>query len=203
MLCGLDGRFLRHLQYVDMIIGRAPGVQSLSGLSVLINQQGVWFMTDTYVSENPSAREIAETTMLAAAEIARFGLVPRAALLSASDFGSRNDASAMKMREAAGILAAQAPHLEVDGEMQGDTALSELIRNRVLPTSRLRGQANLLVFPTLDAANITMNVVKQMTDALHIGPILTGTARPVHVLTPSVTSRGVINMSALAAAEAV
>jgi malate dehydrogenase (oxaloacetate-decarboxylating)(NADP+) len=203
MLCGLDGRFLRHLQYVDMIIGRAPGVQSLSGLSVLINQQGVWFMTDTYVSENPSAREIAETTMLAAAEIARFGLVPRAALLSASDFGSRNDASALKMREAAGILAAQAPHLEVDGEMQGDTALSELIRNRVLPTSRLRGQANLLVFPTLDAANITMNVVKQMTDALHIGPILTGTARPVHVLTPSVTSRGVINMSALAAAEAV
>ncbi len=203
MLCGLDGRFLRHLQYVDMIIGRAPGVQSLSGLSVLINQQGVWFMTDTYVSENPSAREIAETTMLAAAEIARFGLVPRAALLSASDFGSRNDASALKMREAAGILAAQAPQLEVDGEMQGDTALSELIRNRVLPTSRLRGQANLLVFPTLDAANITMNVVKQMTDALHIGPILTGTARPVHVLTPSVTSRGVINMSALAAAEAV
>jgi malate dehydrogenase (oxaloacetate-decarboxylating)(NADP+) len=203
MLCGLDGRFLRHLQYVDMIIGRAPGVQSLSGLSVLINQQGVWFMADTYVSENPSAREIAETTMLAAAEIARFGLVPRAALLSASDFGSRNDASALKMREAAGILAAQAPQLEVDGEMQGDTALSELIRNRVLPTSRLRGQANLLVFPTLDAANITMNVVKQMTDALHIGPILTGTARPVHVLTPSVTSRGVMNMSALAAAEAI
>ena len=203
MLCGLDGRFLRHLQYVDMIIGRAPGVQSLSGLSVLINQQGVWFMADTYVSENPSAREIAETTMLAAAEIARFGLVPRAALLSASDFGSRNDASALQMREAAGILAAQAPQLEVDGEMQGDTALSELIRNRVLPTSRLRGQANLLVFPTLDAANITMNVVKQMTDALHIGPILTGTARPVHVLTPSVTSRGVMNMSALAAAEAI
>jgi malate dehydrogenase (oxaloacetate-decarboxylating)(NADP+) len=203
MLCGLDGRFLRHLQYVEMIIGRAAGVQSLSGLSMLINQQGVWFMTDTYVSDMPSAREIAETAVLAAAEITRFGLTPKAALLSASDFGSRNDSSAQKMREAAKILAEEAPHLEVDGEMHGDTALSELIRNRVLPNSRLKGQANLLVFPNLDAANITMSVVKQMTDALHIGPILIGTAKPVHVLTPSVTSRGIFNMSALAAVEAM
>ena len=203
MLCGLDGRFLRHLQYVEMIIGKAPGVRSLSGLSMLINQNGVWFMTDTFVTDVPTAREIVETTILAAAEIARFGIVPKAALLSASDFGSRNDQSALKMREAAQILRLEAPHLEVDGEMHGDTALSELIRNRVLPSSRLSGPANLLVFPNLDAANITMSVVKQMTDALHVGPILIGTARPVHVLTHSVTSRGIFNMSALAAVEAM
>ncbi len=203
MLCGLDGRFLRHLQYVEMIIGKAPGVHSLSGLSMLLNQEGVWFMSDTYVSDVPTAREIVETTILAAAEIARFGITPRAALLSASDFGSRNDSSSQKMREAAQILAQEAPHLEVDGEMHGDTALSEIIRNRVMPASRLKGQANLLVFPNLDAANITMSVVKQMTDALHIGPILIGTAKPVHVLTPSVTSRGVFNMTALACVEAM
>ncbi len=203
MLCGLDGRFLRHLQYVEMIIGKASGVHSLSGLSMLLNQEGVWFMSDTYVSDVPTAREIAETTILAAEEIARFGITPKAALLSASDFGSRNDASSQKMREAAQILEREAPHLEVDGEMHGDTALSELIRNRVFPASRLKGQANLLIFPTLDAANITMSVVKQMTDALHIGPILIGTAKPVHVLTPSVTSRGVFNMTALACVEAM
>ncbi|MCU0789498.1 MAG: NADP-dependent malic enzyme [Nitratireductor sp.] len=203
MLCGLDGRFLRHLQYVEMIIGKAPGVLSLAGLSMLINQQGVWFLTDTYVSETPSAREIAETTILAAAAVTRFGLAPKAALLSASDFGSRNDESARRMREAVEILHREAPELAVDGEMHGDTALSELIRQRVFPNSRLQGEANLLVFPSLDAANITMSVVKQMTDALHVGPIMIGTAKPVHVLTPSVTSRGVYNMSALAAVEAV
>jgi malate dehydrogenase (oxaloacetate-decarboxylating)(NADP+) len=202
MLCGLDGRFLRHLQYVEMIIGKAPGVLSLAGLSMLINQQGVWFMTDTYVSDTPSAREIAETTILAAAAVSRFGVTPKAALLSASDFGSRNDESARRMRDAVEILHREAPDLAVDGEMHGDTALSEAIRQRVYPNSRLQGEANLLVFPSLDAANITMSVVKQMTDALHVGPILIGTAKPVHVLTPSVTSRGVYNMSALAAVEA-
>ncbi len=203
MLCGLDGRFLRHLQYVDMIIGRGLEVRKLAGLSMLINQSGVWFLADTYVNDNPSAEEVAEMTVLAAEEVARFGVKPRAALLSASDFGSRNDPSSLKMRRAAEILCSLAPDLEVDGEMNGDSALSELIRARVMPHSRLKGQANLLIFPNLDAANITLNVVKQMTDALHLGPILIGTAKPVHVLTPSVTSRGVYNMSAIAAVEAM
>ncbi|GIL01549.1 MAG: NAD-dependent malic enzyme [Alphaproteobacteria bacterium] len=203
MLCGLDGRFMRHLGYVEMIVGKAPGVHALSGLSILITQSGAIFMTDTYVTDDPTAEEIAEMTVLAAAEIARFGITPRAALLSASDFGSRNSESALKMRRAAEILFRDHPELEVDGEMHGDSALSEAIRERVLPSSRLKGQANLLVFPNLDAANITLNVVKQMTDGLHVGPILIGTARPVHVLTPSVTSRGVFNMSALAAVEAM
>ena len=203
MLCGLDGRFLRHLNYVEMIIGKAEGVHALSGLSILINQSGAIFMTDTYVTEDPTAQEIAEMTVLAAAEIARFGITPKAALLSASDFGSRNSDAATKMRMAAEILFENHPEIEVDGEMHGDSALSEAIRDRVFPQSRLKGQANLLVFPNLDAANITLNVVKQMTEALHVGPILIGTAKPVHVLTPSVTSRGVFNMSALAAVEAI
>ena len=203
MLCGLDGRFLRHLNYVEMIIGKAPGVRALSGLSILINPAGVWFLTDTFVSDEPTPDELAEMTVLAAAEVARFGIAPKAALLSASDFGSRGDASAEKMRRATEILRRDHPDLEVDGEMHGDTALSEVIRERVFPASRLKGQANLLVFPNLDAANITLTVVKQMTDALHVGPILVGTAKPVHVLTPSVTSRGVFNMSALAAVEAM
>ncbi|MCB1464714.1 MAG: NADP-dependent malic enzyme, partial [Nitratireductor sp.] len=203
MLCGLDGRFLRHLGYVEMIIGRAPGVRALSGLSILINQAGAWFLTDTYVTDDPTPEEIAEMTVLAAREVARFGIAPKAALLSASDFGSRGGASPEKMRAAADILLRDHPDLEVDGEMHGDTALSELIRERVFPASRLKGQANLLVFPNLDAANITLNVVKQMTEALHVGPILVGTAKPVHVLTPSVTSRGVFNMSAVAAVEAM
>ncbi len=203
MLCGLDGRFLRHLGYVEMIIGRATGVRTLAGLSILINQAGAWFMTDTFVNDDPTAEELAEMTVLAAREVRRFGITPKAALLSASDFGSRGGPAAEKMRRAAQILARDHPDLEVDGEMHGDSALSELIRDRVFPASRLKGQANLLVFPNLDAANITMTVVKQMTEALHVGPILVGTAKPVHVLTPSVTSRGVFNMSALAAVEAM
>lgn len=203
MLCGLDGRFQRHLQYVDLIIGKAPSVRDLSALSMMINQQGVYFMTDTYVTEEPTAEELAEMTLLAATEIRRFGLVPKAALLSASDFGSRVTEKSDKMRRAVEILFKRDPDLEVDGEMHGDTALSQLIRDRVMPNSRLKGEANLLVFPDLDSANITLNVVKQMTDALHVGPILLGTSKPVHVLTPSVTSRGVFNMSALAAVEAM
>jgi len=203
LLCGLDGRFQRHLQYVEMIVGKAPGVTDLSGLSMLLNASGAIFMTDTYVTDDPTAEEIAEMTALAATAIARFGLKPKAALLSSSDFGSRDCEPARKMRKAAEILFRDHPELEVDGEMHGDTALSQAIRERVFPGSKLTGTANLLVFPNLDAANITLNVVKQMTEALHVGPILVGTAKPVHVLTPSVTSRGIFNMSALAAAEAI
>ena len=141
-------------------------------------------------------------TRLAAEEISLFGITPRAALLSASNFGSRDMASGEKMREALEILGEIAPDLEVDGEMHGDSALSEAMRARVMPTSRLTGEANLLVFPNLDAANIALNLVKVMTESLHVGPILLGTAQPAHILTPSVTSRGVVNMSAFASVEA-
>ncbi|MCT7375495.1 NADP-dependent malic enzyme [Chelativorans salis] len=203
MICGLEGRFERHLRHVDTIIGRRPGVNDLSALSMLVAQQGATFFTDTHVTLDPSAAEIAEMTVLAAEEIRRFGIEPKAALLSHSDFGSRDSPSALKMREAVAILHDTAPGLVADGEMHGDSALSETLRQRVFPHAGLDGEANLLVFPNLDAANITLTTVKAMTDALHVGPILLGTARPAHILTPSVTSRGVVNMTALAAVEAL
>ena len=202
MICGLEGRFERHLRNVDLIIGRRADVRDLSALSMLISQRGVTFFTDTYVSVDPSAQEIAEMTILASEEIRRFGLTPKAALLSHSNFGSRDSASALKMREAAAILRKTAPDLEADGEMHGDSALSAVLRQRVYPHSSLKDEANLLVFPSLDAANIALTTVKTMMDALHVGPILLGTARPAHILTPSVTSRGVVNMTALAIVEA-
>ncbi len=202
MICGLEGPFERHMRQVDQIIGRRPGIHDLSALSMLISQRGVMFFTDTYVSVDPTAEEIAEMTVLAAAEIRRFGIVPKAALLSHSDFGSRESPSALKMRRAAAILHEIAPNLEADGEMHGDSALSEALRQRVFPHSLLKGEANLLVFPDLDSANITLTTVKTMMDALHVGPILLGAAMPAHILTPSVTSRGIVNMTALAVVEA-
>ncbi|RFC65735.1 MULTISPECIES: NADP-dependent malic enzyme [Mesorhizobium] len=204
MIGGLEGRFERHLRNVRLIIGTRPGVRDkdLSALSMLISQRGVTFFTDTYVTVDPSAQEIAEMTVLAAEEIRRFGIHPKAALLSHSDFGSRDSPSALKMREAAEILKRLAPDLDCDGEMHGDSALSEAQRQRVYPHSKLKGEANLLVFPNLDSANITLSTAKQMMDALHVGPILLGTKKPAHILTPSVTSRGIVNMSALAVTEA-
>jgi malate dehydrogenase (oxaloacetate-decarboxylating)(NADP+) len=203
MICGLEGRFERHLRNVTLIIGRRAGVRDrdLSTLSLLITQRGVIFLTDTYVTIDPTPEEIAEMTVLAAEAIRRFGIEPKAALLSYSDFGSRDASSSLKMRAAADILRKIAPGLEFDGEMHADTALSEALRQRVFPHAKLKGEANLLVFPNLDAANITLTAVKQMMDALHVGPILLGTDKPAHILTPSVTSRGIVNMTALAVAE--
>jgi malate dehydrogenase (oxaloacetate-decarboxylating)(NADP+) len=202
MICGLEGRFERHLRNVELIIGRREGVRDLSALSMLISQRSVTFFTDTYVTVEPSAEDIAEMTVLAAEEIRRFGIEPKAALLSHSNFGSRDSSSAVKMRDAAAILRRSAPGLEADGEMHGDSALSTELRSRVFPHATLQGEANLLVFPDLDAANITLTTVKAMTDALHVGPILLGTAKPAHILTPSVTSRGIVNMTALSVVEA-
>ncbi|PSJ54953.1 NADP-dependent malic enzyme [Kumtagia ephedrae] len=204
MICGLEGRFARHLRHVSLLIGARPDVtdRDLSALSMLISSRGVVFFTDTYVTVDPTAEEIAEMTMLAAEEIRRFGIEPKAALLSFSNFGSRESPSALKMRQAAEILRDRAPDLECDGEMHADSALSEALRQRINPHSRLKGEANLLVFPNLDAANIALTTVKQMMDALHVGPILLGTDRPAHILTPSVTSRGIVNMTALAVVEA-
>ncbi|RCS25282.1 NADP-dependent malic enzyme [Phyllobacterium salinisoli] len=202
MICGLEGRFERHLRLVGQIIGKAKGLRDFSALSLLISQRGTLFLTDTYVTVDPDAEDIAEMTILAANEIRRFGIEPKAALLSHSNFGSKDSESAEKMRRATAILSERHPGLEVDGEMHGDAALSQALRERAFPASRLTGEANLLVFPNLDAANITLNVVKSVTEALHVGPILLGAARPAHILTPSVTSRGIVNMTALAVVEA-
>ncbi len=202
LICGLDGRFERHRRTVLDVIGVASSDHDLSAVSMLINSTGTYFLTDTYVTNDPSPVEIANATILAAGHIRRFGLEPKAALLSASNFGSRDIPSAEKMRKVLEILRERAPDLEVDGEMHGDAALASVFREKSMPNSALKGEANLLVFPTLDSAHITMSIIRAMTDALHVGPILLGAAKPAHILTPAVTSRGVVNMSTLAAVEA-
>ena len=202
MITGLDGRFQSRVKQIGDIVGRAPGVGALSTMTLLITSKGHYFLSDTHLRHNPTADEIAEATLLCAEHVARFGLTPKVALLSHADFGDSDDPSARKMREALGILRARAPQLEVDGEMQADTALSEVIRDRKLPGSHFRGEANLLIMPNLDAANIAYQFIKVLADALPVGPILLGTAKPAHVLTTSVTARGVVNMTALAVVEA-
>jgi len=202
MICGLGGRFERNLQLVEQIIGLESQIKQFSALSLLISQSGPLFLTDTYVNQDPTEEELVEIAALAAQELRSFGIEPKIAFLSHSNFGSKDSPSARKMRMAAELFHTLHPDIEADGEMHGDAALSQILRERALPTSRLKTEANLLIFPNLDAANITLNVVKTTIDALHVGPILLGSARPAHILTPSVTSRGVVNMTALAVVEA-
>lgn len=202
LLCGVEGRFDRHMRDIRDIIGKDENVRDFSSLGLLISNRGATFFADTHVTFDPTAEEIAETTIQSARAIARFGMKAKAALVSHSNFGSRDSASALKMRQALAILRKRAPDLEVDGEMHGDTAISDVLRKRAINNSPLTGEANLLVFPSLDAAHITMTVVLQMLDALHVGPILLGSAMPAHILSPSVTSRGIVNMATLAVVEA-
>jgi malate dehydrogenase (oxaloacetate-decarboxylating)(NADP+) len=202
MLCGTASRFDRQLEHVRDVIGLRRGVGGFSTLSVLLLPRGAFFLCDTQVKPEPSAKEIAETALLAAETVRRFGVTPKAALLSHSSFGSANDESARKMRAALALIAAEAPDLEIEGEMNGDAAVSEQIRQRLFPDSRLRGQANLLIMPSLDAANIALTLLREIGGGASIGPILMGAARPAHVLTPSVTVRGILNMLAFAAVEA-
>jgi len=202
MLCGLEGRFDRHLNHIQDIIGLGKGVRDFSTANLVILDRGIYFFADTYVSHNPSAEEIAEMTWLTAAQVRRFGIEPKVALLSYSNFGSRPGESAAKMRHAYQILAENHPDLEVEGEMQGDTALDEAVRARIFPHGRVTGEANVLIFPNLDAANIAYQLIKVMANALPVGPILVGARRPAHILTPSITARGIVNMTAVAAVEA-
>ena len=203
MLCGTFGTHALHLHYIDQVIGLRPGVRHYAAMNALILPHRTVFICDTYVTPDPDAEHVAEMTVLAAEEIRRFGIVPKVALLSASNFGSMNLASARKMQQALAILAERAPELEVEGEMHGDAALSDDLRRKVFPSSRLRGEANLLVMPTLDAANISFNLLKiASAENVTIGPILLGAARPVHILTPSATVRRIVNMTALTVADA-
>ena len=201
MLCGLEGRFHDHLRFIDRIIGLAPGVPDYSTLSLLISGRGAYFLADTYVTPDPDARSVADCAILCARSVERFGIKPKIALLSHSNFGSHETPSARKMRDALGLIREQAPGLEVDGEMMGDVALQPGLRERLLPDSALTGEANLLIFPNLDAANIATQLIRALTDALPVGPILVGAAKPAHVLTPSVTARGVVNMTAVSVVE--
>ncbi|SFK19398.1 NADP-dependent malic enzyme [Methylocapsa palsarum] len=202
MLCGLDGRFKSRLNHIRDVIGLLPGATDFAAMSLIITSKGALFLTDTHVRDDPTAAEIAETTLMCAHHVRRFGLEPKIALVSHSDFGSDDTPSAVKMRAALLILRKTAPDLEVDGEMQAGTALSQPIREQVLPSSRLKGEANVLVMPNLDAANIAYTMTMVMADALPVGPILIGAAQPAHILTPSTTTRGIVNMTAFSVAEA-
>ena len=202
MICGTFGEFDRHLKHVIDVLGVREGAATVAALDVLLLPTGAFFQCDTHVSADPSTDEVVEMTVLAAEFVRRFGIVPKAALLSHSDFGTVDTASALKMREAVRLLSLRAPELEVEGEMRADTALSEEVRERVFPNSRLSGQPNLLVLPTLDAANIAFNLLKALGEGLSVGPILLGAAAAAHVLTPAVTARGLVNMSALAVVDA-
>ena len=202
MLSGAVGKYHRQLDYVTEVIGRRRGVHNLAAMNAIITPKGTLFLCDTYVNHHPTAEQIAEMTTLAADEIRRFGMVPKVAMLSHSNFGTSGDAEAVKMREALRQVEDRDPSLEVEGEMHGDAALNEEIRRRIFPNSRLDGEANLLIMPTLDAANIAFNLLKTVTDAVSIGPVVLGMAKPAHILTPSVTVRGVVNLTALAGVEA-
>jgi malate dehydrogenase (oxaloacetate-decarboxylating)(NADP+) len=185
------------------VLGFQPGVKSFSALSMLVMQKGSFFLADTYVNMDPSPEEIAAIAMQARDHLKRFNIEARAALLSYSNFGSRDGETAFKMREAYKLLREMAPDMLVEGEMQGDLALNEPLRERYIPDSILKGEANLLLFPTLDAANLSMTLLKEMTGALPVGPILMGAGAPAHILAPSVTSRGIVNLAAICASEAV
>jgi malate dehydrogenase (oxaloacetate-decarboxylating)(NADP+) len=202
MLCGVVGRFVRKLKYVREILGVAPGVSNLSAMAAVLNDRGVFFFVDSHVQPDPTAEMIAESVIQAAFRVKLFGVTPKVALLSHSNFGSSDTPSARKMREALRILRERAPRLEVEGEMHADAALDEGIRSRIFPNSRLTGSANMLVFPNLDAANAAYNLVRQATDGVGIGPIMMGLAQAAHVLTPSATVRRIVNMTAIAAVDA-
>ena len=199
LICGTFGRHDVHREYVENVIGLAPGVSDLYAMSLLVLPDRTLFIADTYINYEPSAEQLADMTLLAADEVRRFGIQPRVALLSHSSFGSENTPTAVKMRRTLKLLKERAPRLEVEGEMHGDAALDEHIRQRVFPSdARLKGQANLLIMPTLDAANISFNLLKIASgDNLTIGPILLGAAQPVHILTSTATVRRIVNMTAL------
>ena len=203
MICGAFGAYAMHLQYIDQVIGRRAGAGNFYAMNVLMLPKRTVFICDTYVNLDPSAEQLAEMAVLAAEEIRRFGVVPRAALLSHSSFGTSDAPSAQKMRQALGLIRSLAPELEIEGEMHGDAALNPELRLASFPRSQLKNEANLLVMPTLDAANIAFNLLKTAAgDGITIGPILLGSARPVHILTSSATVRRIVNMTALTVVDA-
>ncbi|MGY3393752.1 malate dehydrogenase (oxaloacetate-decarboxylating)(NADP+) [Bradyrhizobium sp. USDA 3311] len=202
MLCGVEGRYMSHLRHVREIVGFSAGISDYAALALLITSKGAFFIADTQVRPNPSAEELAEIASLAAVHVQRFNIKPKIAFVSHSDFGSYDTESSRKMRRATQLLKEKHPEIEADGEMQGDTALSAAARKMVLPHSNLEGEANIMIMPTLDTANVAYQMIKSLADALPVGPILIGPARPAHILTPSVTARGILNMTAVAVVEA-
>ncbi len=203
MICGAVGRYLAHLRHVQQVIGKGAAVKALASLSGLILPSGPLFMADTHVNDNPDAETLAEITLMAAEEVRRFGVTPKVALLSHSNFGTRDDKSSQKMRQVLQLLNDSDPNLEVEGEMHADAAISTFIREDNFPNSRLQGPANLLIMPTLDAAHIAFTLLRSVTKSVAIGPMLLGTARPAHIVTTSATVRSMLNMSAVAIVDSV
>jgi malate dehydrogenase (oxaloacetate-decarboxylating)(NADP+) len=201
MICGTVGRYDHHLRHISDIIGLADGVSTYAALNVMILSKGAYFICDTFVNPDPTAEQICDMAIMAAAEVKKFGIEPKIALLSHSDFGSIERPEAVKMQEATRMIKERAPQLEVEGEMTPSAALSEEIRGKLFPNSELKGQANLLIMPNIDAANITFHMLKVLGDGIVVGPLLMGTRKPAHILIPSVTSRGIINAAAYACAD--
>jgi malate dehydrogenase (oxaloacetate-decarboxylating)(NADP+) len=203
LICGTWGHNAMHLTYIDQVIGKRAGVATFAAMNGLMLPGRQVFIVDTHVNYDPSAEELAEITIMAAEEMRRFGITPKAALLSHSNFGSSSQPSAVKMRDVLQLLQRSAPWLEVDGEMHGDVALDGPARQAIMPHSTLQGSANLLVMPNIDAANIAYNLLKTSAGGnIAIGPVLLGAAKPVHILTPSTTVRRIVNMTALTVADA-
>ncbi len=202
-ICGGVANWWRQVQYVLPIIARRPDASRVYALECLILPTGSLFICDTQMVLDPTAEQVAEMTCLAADAVAEFGVTPKVALLSHSNFGASDSHSARKMRHALALIRARVPGLEVDGEMNAESALVSAIRDRAVPDGMLSGAANLLVMPTLDAANIAFTLLKSAADGLSVGPVLLGMSRPIHVLVPSVTARGIVNLSAFAAREAL
>lgn len=201
-LCGPTGRYGHHLESILDIVGLQPGLEVAAAMSIMVLEKGSFFFCDPYVNLDPTACQLAEMAVMAADQVRQFGIIPKLALLSHSNFGSSNHESALKMRAALEKIRLIAPELEIEGEMHADAALNETIRMRAFPSSLLKGQANLLIMPNLDTANIAFNITKVMADGQPIGPVLLGPAKPIHILTPSVTTRGIFNMTALAVVDA-
>jgi malate dehydrogenase (oxaloacetate-decarboxylating)(NADP+) len=203
LICGTIGQSGAHLHYIDQVIGHKVGAKTYGAMNALVLPGRQVFLVDTHINIDPSAEQLAELTILAAKELRALGIEPKVALLSHSNFGSSDAPSAIKMRDTLTILREKAPELKVDGEMHGDCALDESIRKSIMPESTLSGDANLLVLPNIDAANISYNLLKTAAgNGIAIGPILLGAAKPVHILTPSATPRRIVNMTTLAVVEA-
>ncbi len=204
MICGTFGTAGLHLKYVEQVLGRQAGVQVFAAMNALVLAERQLILVDTHINENPNAQQLAEITLLAAEKLRSFGLVPRVALLSHSNFGSSESESARKMRQVLALVRERAPELEIDGEMHGDTALDPALLHRLMPDSSLKDEANLLVLPNIDAANIAYNLLKTAEGSgIAIGPVLLGCAKPVHILTPSASVRRIVNMTAICVADVV
>ncbi|MBS0411684.1 MAG: NADP-dependent malic enzyme, partial [Proteobacteria bacterium] len=200
-LCGGAGDWWTHMTDVLPVVPRQEGVSRIYSITCLVLPTGPLFLADTHVNVDPTSQQVAEMTLLAAEVVRRFGLTPKAALLSHSSFGASNSPTARKMREALRLVRQAAPDLAADGEMHADAALKPILRQRLVTASPLEGAANLLVMPGLDAANIALTLLSSVTDALQVGPLLLGASKPLHILVPGVTARGIVNMTALAVAQ--